>query len=418
MYFRYCFKLEIGVNYRQLRKGVFDMLSKSTMEIVKSTAPVLEVHGKAITTVFYRNLFEAHPELLNIFNHANQAKGRQQTALANTVYAAAVHIENLEAILPVVKQIAHKHRSLGIKAEHYPIVGEFLLKAIKEVLGDAATDEIIQAWGEAYGVIADAFIKTEEVMYKEAEAQEGGWRYFKEFVVAKKVKENEKIVSFYLKPADGKKLPAYKPGQYITVQIEIPGEKYLHNRQYSLSQAAGEDAYRISVKREDEGHPNGVVSVYLHEQLKEGDTLQVSAPAGDFQLDMSSTAPVAFISGGVGITPLMSMFETIKTTDADRKTTFIHCARSENYHAFEKEIDILLAEMPNAKYLKLNSDEHNGIINSAFIQQHVAEGSNVYVCGPASFMEAVINDLYTLGFKESQVHYEFFGPAMQLEIKA
>src|SRR5690606_16333195 len=133
--------------------------------------------------------------------------GRQQAALANTVYAAAVHIDNLEAILPAVVQIANKHVSLGVKAEHYPIVGEFLLGAIKEVLGDAATDEIINAWAEAYGVIADAFIGVENSMYEQAENQENGWKFFKDFVVARKVKESDNITSFYLKPADGSNVP-------------------------------------------------------------------------------------------------------------------------------------------------------------------------------------------------------------------
>ena len=157
--------------YKKYKGRVNRMLSQQTINIVKSTVPVLEVHGVAITTTFYKNLFEAHPELLNIFNHANQAKGRQQTALANTVYAAAVHIDNLAAIIPVVKQIGQKHVSLGIKPEHYPIVGEHLLGAIKEVLGDAATDEIINAWAEAYGVIADAFISVEEEMYVATESK-------------------------------------------------------------------------------------------------------------------------------------------------------------------------------------------------------------------------------------------------------
>jgi len=103
---------------------VSDMLKQETIQIIKATVPVLEVHGVAITKTFYKNMFQAHPELLNIFNHTNQEQGRQQTALANTVYAAAVHIENLEAILPAVMLIAHKHRSLGILPEHYPIVGE------------------------------------------------------------------------------------------------------------------------------------------------------------------------------------------------------------------------------------------------------------------------------------------------------
>ncbi|WP_397539579.1 NO-inducible flavohemoprotein [Rummeliibacillus pycnus] len=392
------------------------MLSQQTMDIVKSTAPVLEVHGTAITKTFYKNMFEAHPELLNIFNHANQAKGRQQAALANTVYAAAVHIENLGAIMPVVRQIAQKHRSLGIKPEHYPIVGEFLLGAIKEVLGDAATDEIINAWAEAYGVIADAFIATEEEMYKEAESQEGGWRFFKEFEIADKVKENDEITSFYLRPVVGKELPEYKPGQYITVQVQIPGEEFVHNRQYSLSRAPEKDAFfRISVKREDINDPQGKVSVYLHDQARIGDRIQVSAPAGDFQLDLASKAPVTFIAGGVGITPLMSMFDTLAALDPNRKTTLIHSARTAKLHVFDKEISNNLEKMPNASYIALNTDEV-GHITKEFLQENVSLENDVYVCGPSVFMEAIINHLYAIGFKESQIHFEFFGPAMQLKV--
>lgn len=144
------------------------MLDQQTIAIIKSTVPVLQVHGTTITTTFYGMLFENHPELLNIFNHANQRQGRQQTALANAVLAAAMNIDQLENILPVVKQIAEKHRALGVLPEHYPIVGETLLAAIGQVLGDAATPEIIDAWAKAYGVIADAFIGVEAQKYREA----------------------------------------------------------------------------------------------------------------------------------------------------------------------------------------------------------------------------------------------------------
>uniref|UniRef100_UPI0028A65154 globin domain-containing protein n=1 Tax=Paenibacillus sp. TaxID=58172 RepID=UPI0028A65154 len=102
------------------------MLDQQTIDIIKSTVPVLQVHGTTITTVFYGMLFENHPELLNIFNHANQRQGKQQTALANAVIAAAINIDQLGNILPVVKQIAEKHRALGVLPEHYPIVGETL----------------------------------------------------------------------------------------------------------------------------------------------------------------------------------------------------------------------------------------------------------------------------------------------------
>ncbi|MGD3707399.1 FAD-binding oxidoreductase, partial [Xanthomonas citri pv. citri] len=131
-----------------------------------------------------------------------------------------------------------------------------------------------------------------------------------------------------LKPADGKTLPAYLPGQYISIRTQIPGEEYTVNRQYSLSQASTGDVYRISVKREDENQPAGKVSVYLHNELNVGDTLEVSAPAGDFHLDTESNNPVTLISGGVGITPMMSMYETIAKTNANRPVAFLHSART------------------------------------------------------------------------------------------
>src|SRR5690606_12413145 len=181
--------------------------------------------------------------------------------------------DRLEEILPVVKQVAHKHRSLNIKAHHYPIVGKYLLLAMKAVLKDAATEDIINAWEKAYGIIADVFIEVEREMYNELEVTPGGWIDYRDFKVVKKVQESDVITSFYLDAADGKPFPPHQPGQYITVKAEIEGEPYTHLRQYTLSCAPGEEFYRISVKREDSinGKPKGVVSSFLHEQIEEGD---------------------------------------------------------------------------------------------------------------------------------------------------
>ena len=390
------------------------MLSQKTIDIIKSTVPVLEQHGKTITTVFYKNMFEAHPELLDIFNHANQSKGRQQTALANTVYAAAAHIDNLEAIVPAVVQIAHKHRSLGIQPEQYPIVGYHLLGAIKEVLGDAATPEIIEAWGEAYGVIADAFINVEKQMY--AEAEEAGWRTFKEFVIADKVKESDVITSFYLKPTDGKKLPDYKPGQYITIRFQMPDEEHILNRQYSLSEAPSGDHFRISVKREDETAPGGKVSVFLHNGMNVGDTLEVSVPAGDFHLDTENNNAVTLISGGVGLTPMVAMYDYIAKNTPERKVAFLHSARTRKHQAFDETLRKMNSELPNSTYEVLYSEEGDGFITREFLDKHVIDGSNVYVCGPTPFMQAIVSHLYDLGIPQDKVHFEFFGPAEQLEL--
>lgn len=392
------------------------MLSQKTIDVVKSTVPVLEEHGNTITTVFYKNMFEAHPDLLNIFNHANQSQGRQQTALANTVLAAAKHIDNLEPIVPAVVQIAHKHRSLGIVPEHYPIVGEYLLKAIKEVLGDAATPDILEAWGEAYGVIADAFIGVEKDMYDAAEEQDGGWRTFKPFKIIEKVKESDVITSFYLKPVDGKALPSYLPGQYITVRMNIPGEEYTFNRQYSLSQAPNGQHFRISVKREDDNSPNGKVSVHLHDHVNPGDEIEVSAPAGDFFLKTENTTPVTLISGGVGVTPMISMFETIAKETPERPVTFLHSARTRKHEAFNNRVKELHTKMPNSSVAALYSEEGDGFITADFLKEHVLEGSDIFVVGPVPFMEAVLNQLYSLGHPAEKIHFEFFGPKAELNI--
>ena len=392
------------------------MLPQETIDIVKSTVPVLEQHGQTITTVFYKNMFEAHPELLNIFNQANQSQGRQQNALASLVYAAAANIDNLEAVLPAVVQVAHKHKSLNITPDQYPIVGFYLLGAIKEVLGDAATPEIIGAWGEAYEVIASVFIGIEKEMYAEAEQMDGGWETFKDFKIADKVVESDVITSFYLKPVDGNVLPSYKPGQYITLRVTIPGEEYTVNRQYSLSQAPTGDMYRISVKREDENTPNGVMSVNLHLNMNIGDIVEVSVPAGVFHLDTESTNPVTLISGGVGITPLMSMYESIAKHTPDRSVAFLHSARTRGHQAFNDVLNTLNSSMASSTYSVLYSDEGDGFMTRDYLASNVVEGSDIYVCGPPPFLQSVMRDLYALGIPEEKIHFEFFGPAVELDL--
>lgn len=404
------------------------MLSPKTIEIIKSTVPVLEVHGTAITKRFYQMLFTKHPELLNIFNHANQKQGRQQHALANAVYAAAKHIDQLETILPVVKQIGHKHRSLGILPEHYPIVGENLLAAIKDVLGDAATDEILQAWAEAYGVIADAFISVEAEMYEKAERQQGGWAGFRAFRVAKKEQESDVITSFYLVPQDGNAIAAYEPGQYVSVKMEIPGEKNVHIRQYSLSDSPGKPYYRISVKRvdEEEGRPAGKVSNYLHEQIQADDVLWLSAPAGDFVLDSEETRPIVFLSGGVGQTPLISMLQTVVERQPNRPATFIHAAQNSQVHALRMQVEELADKhrqlsvywcysQPTERDIERKAYHKAGHIELPWLKEMLATpNASFYVCGPVDFMRAMNVLLKQCGVADSDIHVEFFGPAASL----
>lgn len=406
---------------------MFILLNNKTIEIIKSTVPVLEEHGEKITTRFYELMFGNHPELLNIFNHANQKQGRQQKALSSTVYAAAKYIDNLEAILPVVKQIGHKHRSLGIKPEHYPIVGKHLLLAIEDALGDAATKEIIDAWAEAYNVIADAFISIEAEMYDEVKNQKGGWDGFRGFTVDQKVKESDVITSFYLVAEDGKDIADFTPGQYISIKMNIEGEKNTHIRQYSLSDAPGKGHYRISVKKEvSKENPDGMVSNYLHEVVNVGDILMISAPAGDFVLDMEKDSPVVLLSGGVGLTPMVSMLITLVEKQPERDVTFIHAAVNGKVHALRDEV-AEVSEKENVKTFVFydspteedRQKEHfdiEGYLTKDWLNENIdVKLADFYFCGPVPFMKMVFQSLKALGVSEERIHFEFFGPMGNLE---
>ncbi len=398
-------------------------MNQHEIDIVKSTAPILAQYGEQITTCFYRNLFEAHPELLNVFNRTNQRTGRQQTALANTVYAAAQHIDQLHVLVPVVKQIAHKHRSIGVKAEHYPIVGKFLLGAIKEVLGDNATDDILEAWKKAYEEIAAIFITVEKEMYKQAEQTDGGWGNYKPFEVAKKVKESSDVYSFYLKPVDQNPLPSFVPGQYVSIRVQVPSEEYTSIRQYSLSHTWEQSYYRITVKRELHVE-EGKVSAYLHDHLEVGGQIEVSAPAGDFVLEGSAGQPIVLISGGVGITPTISMLK--KAIEEHQDVTFIHAARTKEQHIFKEEIQELFAKHPFSYHVAYSGgdvdadktyDQKVGRITQKDLQKWCKDPeASFYICGSPFFMEEIIKSLKIIGVKKKNIHFEAFTPKMSVAI--
>ncbi|MGD1712282.1 globin domain-containing protein [Hydrocoleum sp. CS-953] len=143
------------------------MVSQKTIDIVKSTAPILKKEGKQITTRMYEIMFEKHPEVKSQFNMSAQADGSQPAKLATAVYAYATHIDDLPALKSAVEKIAHRHVQTHVQPEQYPIVGECMLEAMKDVLGENATPEVIDAWTEAYQVLAEVFIHREHEIYEE-----------------------------------------------------------------------------------------------------------------------------------------------------------------------------------------------------------------------------------------------------------
>jgi len=399
------------------------MLTQKTIDTVKATAPVLAEHGYAIIQRFYTRMFEAYPELKNLFNMRHQERGEQQRALAQAVYAYATNIDNLDALQSAVSRITHKHASLCVKAEQYPIVGQNLLAAIKEELGSAATDEIIAAWAEAYQELADILIRVETELYREAAARPGGWEGWRNFVVRQKQEESEVITSFVLEPEDGQPVADFKPGQYVSVVVDVPRLGLQQVRQYSLSDAPNGRTYRISVKRESgEGveHMAGYVSNLLHDYVDEGDVVKITPPFGDFYIHLDRTTPVVLLSAGVGLTPMISMLNAV-LNETERQVVFIHAARNSAVHAMRDHLTEAAKQHSRLKTFvfydePLPSDaqgkdyDYPGLVDLRLISESVLlHDADYYLCGPIPFMRMQHDALSTLGADESRIHYEVFG---------
>ena len=392
------------------------MASPKTLEIVKATVPVLEEHGTAITTVFYKNMFNQHPELLDIFNETNQKLGRQQTALAMTVLAAAKHLDKLAVLLPQVTQISHKHRALQILPEHYPIVGHHLIGAIKEVLGEAANDDIIDAWTEAYDEIADVFIQLEKTMYEQEM-----WKGFAPFKITEKVEAATDIAAFTVVPAnddiDLSKL-SLTAGQYITVKTDPEDSDHIALRHYSLYSATSDKGIQFAVRRDNRNEHHGLVSNHLHDHVDVGDTILLSAPAGDFELNQDliqqNDIPLVLVSAGVGVTPILSMLEAQVTANPKRPIVWVYACQNKEHHAFDSKVNELLAAADNVEK-HIFYFEAEQILDEAWLA-NLPKPADIYVCGSMMFMESIIDGLMALDHGVDSVHYEPFGPKMSLEL--
>lgn len=395
------------------------MLDSTVRQTVKATAPVLETHGVDLTRHFYARMFQHNPELREIFNQGHQRSGTQQQALAMAVAAYARHIDDPSVLMPVLERIAHKHVSLGIRAEHYGIVGRHLLASISEVLGAAATPAVIDAWAQAYGQLADVLIGLEGSLYKAASEQPGGWTGWRTFRVLRKQPESDEIASFEFAPADGGTVPPFKPGQYVSVRVVVPELGHRQPRQYSLSDAPGKGHLRISVKREDglADQPQGMVSNHLHQNLAEGDVIEVAPPAGEFFLHEDRDTPVVLISAGVGITPMMAMLEHLHAQRSGRPVRFFHAARHARVQAFAPRVRELVEALPDgaawivheeagASSADAAHDAHGRLDLSA---QALPNNADHYVCGPQGFMAAQIQALRARGVPQERIHAEAFG---------
>ena len=389
------------------------MLSDKTIEIVKSTVPLLAQAGTVVTDHFYKRLFSHNPELKNIFNMANQDTGRQQFALFNALAAYAQNIDNLAVLKEALTRINHKHTSLNILPEHYPIVGAHLIGTLKELLPEQFTLDVEYAWREAYGVLADICITEEAALYEHSKNKHGGWAGTRQFEITNKQAESELVTSFTLTPVDGEAVITHKPGQYLGIKVKPEGAEYEEIRQYSISQKSNAKNYRISVKKELQPKP-GMVSNYLH-SLEQGTIVELYPPAGDFFL-RNNTSPVVLISAGVGQTPMLAMLETLLSDNSNQEIMYLHACENTQQHSFSKYLYDLTAQNNHLKTITwfnqaTEGADFTGLMNLNAVQAQLPlSNGDFYLCGPAGFMAFIKKQLLELGVKNEQIHYEVFGP--------
>ncbi|MDK1342766.1 FAD-binding oxidoreductase [Streptomyces sp. 378] len=403
------------------------MLSAESAAVVRATLPTVAGALDEITTRFYGAMFRDRPELLDgMFNRGNQASGAQRRALAGSIAAFATMLLEQPAVRPdaLLSRIAHKHAAVGVTDDQYTIVHKYLFGAIADVLGDAVTPEVAAAWDEVYWLMAGALIAQEARLYQDAGVEPG--QIWRQWTVVERRSETDDVVSFLLRPSDGQPAPQARAGQYVSVRV-LMADGVHQLRQYSLSSDPGGDLRRITVKRVagTSGAPDGEVSNLLHDQVREGDELTLSAPFGDVFLDdpADATTPVVLVSAGIGGTPMTSILAHLAALGSTRPVLVLHADRSPADHALRTETGELVRQLPGARAVfwyeqpgPAEPDAREGLMNLDDFE--LPDGATVFLCGPLPFMREVRGQLLASGVPARSIRYEVFGPDLWLPGRA
>jgi ferredoxin-NADP reductase len=274
-------------------------------------------------------------------------------------------------------------------------------------------------------------LQLQEVRLRCEEARQAQlqWNGYRKFEVFRKVVECDDVCAIYLKAHDGKSLAQFKPGQYLTFQLSVPGRDKPLVRCYSLSDSPHRpDYYRVTIKKERAPAdrpdlPCGAGSSYFTDVVKEGDILDVKAPSGHFFLEMAKSHPVVLIAGGVGVTPMLSMAQAVAASGSKREIWFFYGVRNSKEHIHKQELDKLAAENENIRLqvcysrplpgdVKGRDFQHEGRVSIELLKELLPSNNyEYYLCGNGSFMKSLTDGLEAWGVPEKDVHFEAFGPA-------
>jgi nitric oxide dioxygenase len=417
-------------------------VSDKDLETVKATLPLVGAAGTDLTKHFYSRMFKANPELLNLFNQTNQTLGGQPKKLLKTIAVAAQAAIDT-GLLPgeAIEGICQKHAALNIQSEAYAIVGEHLLGTIEDLL--TSDKAVLDAWGSLYGDIVGCFISREKELNDEMAMTPGGWLGKRQFTLVNKETLSSSISRFQFLPVDGGPTPSFKPGKFTTVWAEVdavgPHGSYTEQpRHYTLALPPDSDeanSMSISVKKD------GLVSTILHD-APEGTKFDLSAPRGCFDLSgveklwlSNPEAPVIFLSGGVGITPVLAMLESIYV---NRPATWLHSSENGQEHAYRDRLREITAVRNGELQRRVwytnplptdgppgGNEDNWEMYNLAKYHYHERmdlpkaekefpilhlnnQDAQYFMCGPPGWMDSQKTGLMSLGVDENRIHSEGF----------
>ena len=381
-------------------------LSYKEALLVKGTLPALREHGETITSLFYENMLREHPELHNIFNRVNLVNGSQPRALCRVILTFASNINNITELIPQLERTCNKHCSLGILPEHYELISPYLLDAFGQVLGGGMTPAVRDAWAKAYRLLSRMLSARESQIY--GSFRWSGWRRFR---IDRKVAEADDVCSLYLVPSDGKPVPSFMPGQYVSAQVHMADLGHNQARQYSLSNAPSDGpggSYRITVQRDlGARHANAVSACHFNSgivsnqlvDLSVGDVLNLSNPSGDFYLDpTASSVPLVFMSAGIGIAPMVAMADAALQTQPNRFISWSYVSDS-RFPPFRNHIAQLAQKYPNLETCS-SFEEQDLFLDKG--------GTEYFICGSEDAMPLMLKRLADAGVQQSRVKVEEF----------
>ena len=329
--------------------------------------------------------------------------------LLNIIFSFVALVFLLGLVAYMLVLLANNSRILSISQEKVDLEGELLKAKIKSIMD------------------------RREI---EAKQLNLSWNGFRKFKVVSKVEETSDITSFYLAPHDGKELPEFLPGQFLTFQIPVPTQPHPVIRCYSLSDSPFHpERYRVSIKRvpaprNEPTAPPGLVSNYFHDFLNENDIVDIKAPSGHFHLSMTKKFPVVLLAGGVGITPLLSMLNAITEMGSQREVWFFLGVRNKKDHVMKEHLEMVARENENVRLRVfysapgetdvLDEDYHvKGRVNVENLKTILPSSNfDYYICAPPPMVKDLRKDLADWGVPKKNIHFEAFGPATVKGCKA